>query len=140
MAKDVCAQLSQELVSVVPQVNDYLCPVCFAVAYRPVRLDCQHIFCMRCVINMQRHQDRYCPLCRADVVLNASAGEFFSIPQPISASWELIRSLDNVDQQLGNYMKKYFAEEVREKQRANDIERGIEDYGPSYTHKECVVM
>ncbi|KAL6852840.1 hypothetical protein ACO1O0_007388 [Amphichorda felina] len=80
IGKDVCAQLSQELVSVVPQVNDYLCP---------------------------------------------SVGNY---------------KLDNLDIALGKYMKKYFANEVKEKQRANDIERGIEDYGPTYTHKECVVM
>lgn len=37
-------------------------------------------------------------------------------------------------------MKKYFAKEVKEKQRANDIERGIEDFGPGYTHQECCIM
>lgn len=68
--------MSQELVSVVPQLNDYLCPVCFSVAYRPVRLDCQHVFCIRCVVKIQRRQEKHCPLCRADVVMNASAGKF----------------------------------------------------------------
>lgn len=75
IAKDVCAQMSQELVSVVPQLNDYLCPVCFSVAYRPVRLDCQHVFCIRCVVKIQRRQEKNCPLCRADVVMDASAGK-----------------------------------------------------------------
>lgn len=75
IAKDVCAQMSQELVSVVPQLNDYLCPVCFSVAYRPIRLDCQHVFCIRCVIKIQRRREKHCPLCRADVVMEASAGE-----------------------------------------------------------------
>jgi E3 ubiquitin-protein ligase BAH len=74
IAKDVCAQMSQELVTVVPQLNDYLCPVCFSVAYRPVRLGCQHVFCIRCVVKIQRSNERHCPLCRADVVMNASAG------------------------------------------------------------------
>ena len=41
---------------------------------------------------------------------------------------------------LAKYMKKYFAKEVKEKQRANEIERGIEDYGPNYVHKECAIM
>ncbi|POR36879.1 Putative RING finger protein C6B12.07c [Tolypocladium paradoxum] len=120
LAKDVCAQMSQELVSVVPQLNDYLCPVCFSVAYRPVRLDCQHVFCIRCVVKIQRRQEKHCPLCRADVVMNASA--------------------DNLDHKLEKYMKKYFSKEVKEKQRANEIERGIEDYGPGYSHQECVIM
>ncbi|UNI17324.1 RING-type E3 ubiquitin transferase [Purpureocillium takamizusanense] len=120
IAKDVCAQMSLELVSVVPQLNDFLCPVCFSVAYRPVRLDCQHVFCIRCIVKIQRRQERHCPLCRADVVMNASA--------------------DNLDHKLEKYMKKYFSKEVKEKQRANEIERGIEDYGPGYTHQECMIM
>ena len=75
IAQDVCAQMSKQLVSVVPQINDYLCPVCFAIAYRPVRLQCKHVFCIRCIIRIQRAQEKFCPLCRADVVLQASAGE-----------------------------------------------------------------
>ncbi|KAF5677267.1 ring finger [Fusarium heterosporum] len=120
IARDVCAQMSQELVSKVPQLNDYLCPVCFSVAYMPVRLDCQHIFCIRCVIKIQRRKEKHCPLCRADVVLKASAM--------------------NLDYELQKYMKKYFAKEVKEKERANEIERGIEDYGPGYVHQECCIM
>ncbi|KAF5617739.1 RING finger [Fusarium sp. NRRL 25303] len=120
IARDVCAQMSQELVSKVPQLNDYLCPVCFSVAYLPVRLDCQHVFCIRCVIKIQRRKEKHCPLCRADVVLKASAM--------------------NLDYELQKYMKKYFAKEVKEKARANEIERGIEDYGPGYVHQECCIM
>ncbi|QUC22102.1 uncharacterized protein UV8b_06343 [Ustilaginoidea virens] len=120
VAKDVCAQMSQELVAVVPQLNDYLCPVCFSVAYRPVRLDCQHVFCIRCVVKIQRQNERHCPLCRADVIMTASA--------------------DNLDHVLEKYLKKYFAREVKEKKRSNEIERGVEDYGPGYTHHDCVIM
>ncbi|KAM0427155.1 hypothetical protein ACHAPT_007582 [Fusarium lateritium] len=120
ISKDVCAKMSQELVSVVPQLNDYLCPVCFSVAYMPIRLDCQHVFCIRCIIKIQRRKERHCPLCRADVVLKASA--------------------DHLDFELQKYMKKYFSKEVKEKQRANEIERGIEDYGPGYVHQECTIM
>ncbi|KAF5019014.1 hypothetical protein F66182_8988 [Fusarium sp. NRRL 66182] len=120
IARDVCAQMSQELVSKVPQLNDYLCPVCFSVAYMPVRLNCQHVFCIRCIIKIQRRMERHCPLCRADVVLKASAM--------------------NLDYELQKYMKKYFPKEVKEKERANEIERGIEDYGPGYVHQECSIM
>lgn len=66
--------MSQELVSVVPQLNDYLCPVCFSLAYLPIRLDCQHVFCIRCVVKIQRRREKHCPLCRADVVMKASTG------------------------------------------------------------------
>ncbi|KXH26694.1 hypothetical protein CSIM01_02995 [Colletotrichum simmondsii] len=120
VAKDICAQMSTDLVSVVPQISDYLCPICFAIAYRPVRLACQHIFCIRCIVKIQRRNEKHCPLCRADTVMRASA--------------------DNLDIQLERYMRKYFPKEAKEKQRANEIERGIEDYGPEYVHSECSVM
>ncbi|KAK1984278.1 SPX domain-containing protein [Colletotrichum cereale] len=120
VAKDICAQMSTDLVSVVPQISDYLCPICFAIAYRPVRLACRHVFCIRCIVKIQRRNEKHCPLCRADTVMKASA--------------------DNLDIQLERYMRKYFPKEAKEKQRANEIERGIEDYGPEYVHSECSIM
>lgn len=79
MAKDICAQVSSQLVSVVPQLDDYLCPVCFAIAYRPVRLACKHVYCIRCVVKMQRRRESHCPLCRADAVMTCSAGMWFEV-------------------------------------------------------------
>ena len=74
LAKDMCAQMSTELVSVVPQVADYLCPVCFTIAYRPIRLTCRHVFCIRCVVKLQRRRETLCPLCRSDTVMTATPG------------------------------------------------------------------
>lgn len=136
VAKDICAQVTDNVVAIVPQIDNYLCPVCFELAYRPVRLDCKHVFCIRCVVKIQRREEKQCPLCRADVVLNTSGGVY---PEWAMESW-LTRRLENVDYKLGKYLKKYFPREVKEKQRANDIERGIEDYGPNYKHQECIVM
>lgn len=73
-ARDICAQVSTQLISVVPRLDDFLCPICFVIAYRPVRLACEHVFCIRCVVKMQRRRERHCPLCRADVVMACSAG------------------------------------------------------------------
>lgn len=75
VAKKMCAQLSNEVVSVVPRVEDYSCPVCFSIAWYPVRLKCSHFFCVRCIIKMQREKKRECPLCREDVVLDADQGK-----------------------------------------------------------------
>lgn len=77
IAKAICFQLSQEVLSTVPQLNDYLCPVCFAIAYKPIRLRCGHIFCIRCMIVMQRARDSHCPLCRGNVVMEADSGKLF---------------------------------------------------------------
>ena len=47
---------------------------------------------------------------------------------------------DNLDIELAKYLRKYFSKEAKEKQKADDIERGIEDYGPDYKHNECTIM
>ncbi|KAL7951155.1 SPX domain-containing protein [Trichoderma barbatum] len=120
IAREVCARISNELVSIIPQINDYLCPICYSIAYQPVRLACQHVFCIRCIIKIQRRQEDNCPLCRARVVMRASTR--------------------NIDTELEDFLKKYFLPEVKEKQRANEIERGIEEFGPDYKRAECNIM
>lgn len=83
VAKKMCAQLAQEVVSVVPRVDDYTCPICFSIAWYPVRLRCSHIFCVRCVIKMQRESKKQCPLCRDEVVMEADLCEYkIAVPSP----------------------------------------------------------
>jgi E3 ubiquitin-protein ligase BAH len=84
MAKAVCAGVSNEIIKIVPQLDDYLCPVCFSISYRPVRLSCSHVFCIRCMIEMQKSNSKYCPLCRDDVVMTADSGK--SMPSVCSSA------------------------------------------------------
>lgn len=78
VAKKMCAQLSQEIVAVVPNIEDYSCPICFSLAWEPVRLRCSHLFCVRCIIKMQREDKKTCPLCREEVVMEADLCELRS--------------------------------------------------------------
>ena len=75
VAKNLCAQMTTDVFAVVPRLEDYTCPVCLSLAWLPVRLKCHHIFCIRCVIKMQREYKRHCPLCRGNVVMQADLGE-----------------------------------------------------------------
>lgn len=75
VAKSICAQVSTEVVSQVPRLDDYLCPICFSIAWLPVRLKCHHVFCIRCMVKMQREKKHSCPLCRADVIMSADTGK-----------------------------------------------------------------
>ena len=79
LAKATCFTISEELLQIIPQLNDYLCPVCFTVSYKPVRLGCGHVFCIRCLILLQRAETTQCPLCRKDVVMAADAGAFLPL-------------------------------------------------------------
>ncbi len=80
-AKTLSAAVSSQIMSVVPRLDDYLCPICFSIAHRPIRLRCQHIFCIRCLITMQRERKDRCPLCRENCVMEADSSECF--PNPI---------------------------------------------------------
>ena len=75
MAKSMCFKISDELISVIPQLNDYLCPVCFNISFKPIRLNCGHVFCIRCMIVMQRAREDHCPLCRGSVIMQADSSK-----------------------------------------------------------------
>ncbi|KFZ13201.1 hypothetical protein V501_03812 [Pseudogymnoascus sp. VKM F-4519 (FW-2642)] len=115
MAKAVCAGVSNEIIRIVPQLDDYLCPVCFTISYKPVRLKCNHVFCIRCMIEMQNANSKHCPLCRGDVVLEADA--FRTGADLVVAS---------VDKNLTVFLKKYFPKETKAKQQENDIAASVE--------------
>lgn len=76
LAKAACFTISTELLTIIPQLNDYLCPVCFSISFKPIRLRCNHVFCIRCLVIMQRAREDHCPLCRGEVVMEASKCKF----------------------------------------------------------------
>ena len=47
----------------------------YSICWLPVRLDCDHMFCIRCMIKMQNRNRELCPLCRAKTVLSATEGK-----------------------------------------------------------------
>ncbi|CAK7272500.1 hypothetical protein SEPCBS57363_005162 [Sporothrix epigloea] len=120
MARDVCARIAEDVLTIVPRLEDYTCPVCLSLAWLPVRLQCHHVFCVRCIIKMQREKQKFCPMCRGEVVMQAD--------------------LDNLDADLEKFLKRYFRQEVKEKQKANEMERGVELFGEGYTPSSCILM
>ncbi|KAK3984039.1 SPX domain-containing protein [Cladorrhinum sp. PSN332] len=125
ISKDICAQLSRDVVSLVPQVVDYTCIVCLSLCWLPIRLDCSHLFCIRCMIKMQNRNKRYCPLCRADVIQRANE--------------------THIDMKLVSFLEQWFPKETKEKQKYNEIERRKELLGDMYADSvgpppQCVVM
>ncbi|KAF2234212.1 RING-14 protein [Viridothelium virens] len=120
LARTICTEVSNELVTLVPQVSDYLCPVCMSLAWRPVRLSCHHVFCIRCLIVMQRNHDDHCPMCREPVVMQADS--------------------DNIDETMAKFLKKYFPEEVKAKHEDNVRQAGIDEYGEEFYSDKCAIM
>lgn len=120
MAKAVCAGVANEIIKIVPQLDDYLCPVCFSISYKPVRLSCSHVFCIRCMVQMQNAGTKYCPLCRDNVIMDADSA--------------------NLDLELMDFLLRYFPKETRAKQRENEIAAGVDRYGESFTNPKCLIM
>lgn len=108
LAKAICCAMSSKMLTIIPQLDDYLCPVCQSISVKPVRLSCSHVFCVRCLVKLQREAKRFCPMCRRDVVLLADA--------------------TNLDLGLLNFLKTYFPKEAREKQRENEQEVVLEQW------------
>ncbi|KAI2342520.1 hypothetical protein LOY92_006694 [Ophidiomyces ophidiicola] len=138
MANILCQTLSQEILSVIPQIHDYLCPICFNVAFKPVRLRCGHVFCIRCLVIMQRAQQDHCALCRREVVMEATSGEciFLTTMQQLIVD---SNTSDNLDQDLLGFLSTNFPKETKAKQRDNEIAASIDIYGESY-YKACSIM
>lgn len=137
LARSACFKISKELLAIIPQLNDYLCPICFNVSFKPVRLKCDHVFCIRCLVVMQReHQDR-CPLCRGASVMEASSGEF----NYLSGSTNLqLTVADNLDLELMEFLKTNFPREVKIKQKENERAAGVDRYGEDFDKAKCAVM
>ncbi|OAL54895.1 RING-14 protein-like protein [Pyrenochaeta sp. DS3sAY3a] len=120
LAKAVCAEVNTQILSNIPQLDDYSCPMCFDIKWRPVKLSCGHTFCIRCLIVMQNKKQHNCPFCREPTVFNANS--------------------DNLDQDQAVFLKRWFPAEVKTKQRYNELMAGVDQYGEVYASQKCVVM
>lgn len=117
IAYDICYIMSSKLLSIVPQIDDYLCPICCSIAFKPIRLKCGHLFCIRCLVKLRRKNEDKCPLCRENCLLSLT--------------------VDDLDVAQMNYLKLYFPKEVREKELENDKEILTETYGEQ---KGCIIV
>ncbi|OAD06065.1 hypothetical protein MUCCIDRAFT_138363 [Mucor lusitanicus CBS 277.49] len=125
LAKMLYSTITTKLTTIIPQPEDYACPVCMSVAWRPIRLACSHVFCVRCLIKAQKKKMDSCPLCRH--------------PTAVRSATAL-----NLDEGLQNFLKLYFPQEIKEKKRENEREQAIEDVqamtGKKYTEEQLMRM
>ncbi|KAF9431615.1 hypothetical protein BGZ76_000073 [Entomortierella beljakovae] len=97
-----------QLLSIIPQPDDYACPICMAIAWMPIRLNCSHVFCVRCLIKAQRKRMLHCPICRHPNSVRDAQGS-------------------NLDSSLMNFMKLYFPKEVKDKWKDSSREQAAEE-------------
>ncbi|KAL7276271.1 hypothetical protein RUND412_000737 [Rhizina undulata] len=111
LAKAICYTISSNLLNIIPQLDDYLCPICSSI---------YHIFCVRCLVKLQRDRKRFCPMCRGDVVMIADSA--------------------NLDMSLLRFLRDYFPKEAKEKQLENEREAAMEQWHAIHESKECVIV
>ncbi|KAF9007547.1 hypothetical protein BDQ17DRAFT_221387 [Cyathus striatus] len=99
--------VGETLLPVIPHVDDYACLICTGIAFKPIRLNCGHLFCVQCLVKMQKRGKGNCPMCRAPCVLTADRS--------------------NVDWALVNFMQDWFPVEAKEKLKLNEKEAAEEE-------------
>lgn len=109
ISKALCFTINNKLMPLVPQIDDYLCPICSGITMKPIRLDCSHVFCVRCLVKLQRDRKKACPMCRRDCVHLATGA--------------------NLDTGLLNFLNLYFPKESKEKRKDNEREVILEQFG-----------
>ncbi|KAG8729799.1 hypothetical protein FRC11_007981 [Ceratobasidium sp. 423] len=113
-------KLTETLLPVLPSLEDYSCLICTSIAFKPIRLACGHLFCVRCLVKMQKRGQGECPLCRAPCVLVADGS--------------------NLDVGLMNFMKEWFPKETKEKSDSNDRESAEEQLiEMGYNPGSCII-
>ncbi|ODV98096.1 hypothetical protein PACTADRAFT_31507 [Pachysolen tannophilus NRRL Y-2460] len=120
-AHTMCAVISSRLLNIIPQLDDYTCPICCSVTFKPIRLDCGHVFCVRCLVKMQRKRQDNCPLCREKVVMRADE--------------------HNLDLARLEYLKLYFPKETKAKQLETEKEIAKEQFEAIYGDQQrCIIQ
>ena len=112
--------MSETLLPIIPHVDDYACLICTSIAFKPIRLFCGHLFCVRyvcsaaqcmrlmlliihrlfrCLVKMQKRGKGNCPMCRAPTVLQADRCKC----PPQSRAALSPTSLSNQQTSIGHY-------------------------------------
>ncbi|KAJ7621081.1 hypothetical protein FB45DRAFT_980684 [Roridomyces roridus] len=121
------AELGTTLLPVIPSLEDYQCFICMSLAFKPIRLACGHLFCVRCLVKMQKRGSGDCPICAFPVLSKQNTRSSFV--------------LANVDWALLNFMRDWFPEEATIKLRQNEREAAqeqLEELG--LPEQRCIVM
>ncbi|CZT15386.1 uncharacterized protein RCC_01250 [Ramularia collo-cygni] len=121
IARDLYAEIGSKVLAIVPQLDDWICPVCYGMAWLPVKLGCcRAVFCIRCIIRLQNDGVKKCPMCNSETVVNADGR--------------------NLDLKTEQFLKKFFPMEVKKRQKENERAALEREYGEEFTRKACVVM
>ncbi|KAK6464534.1 SPX domain-containing protein [Scheffersomyces coipomensis] len=104
IAQTICFIIQNKIITLIPQLDDYTCPICMSIAYKPIKLDCGHLFCVRCLVKLKQQKKVNCPICRYENAI-------------------LLADSMNLDLGLEKMMRVYFPVEVKEKLKERNKEK-----------------
>ena len=121
IARDMYAEIATKVLAIVPQLDDWTCPVCLAMAWRPVNLGCcRSVYCITCIIKLQDEGMERCPCCNTQTVMSADGR--------------------NLDFETMDFLEKYFPMEVKKRQKANEKANLAREYGEEFVKPGCALM
>lgn len=121
IARDLHSEIGSKVLSIVPQLDDWICPVCYGMAWRPVRLGCcQAVFCIRCIIHLQDEGMKRCPMCNTESVMQADGR--------------------NLDVKTMEFLEKFFPMEVKKRQKENERASLVREHGEEFVKPSCCLM
>lgn len=121
IARDLSAEIASKVLAIIPQLDDWNCPVCYSMAWKPVSLRCcKSVFCIRCIIHLQDEGMKRCPVCNRETVMAADGR--------------------NIDFEAMDFLEKYFPMEAKKRQKENERATMVRTYGEEFVRPGCVVM
>lgn len=121
IARDLHAEITSKVLGIVPQIDDWTCPVCYSMAWRPVSLGCcRSLYCIRCIIKLQDDGHARCPTCNSETVAKADGR--------------------NIDFEAMDFLEKYFPLETQRRQKENEKADLVRSYGEEFVKPGCTVM
>jgi hypothetical protein len=121
IARDLHAEIATKILAIVPQLDDWNCPVCYSMAWRPVNLGCcRSVFCITCIIKLQDDKVKRCPVCNQETVLTADGR--------------------NLDFEAMDFLEKFFPMEVKKRQKENEKAVLVRTYGEEFVKPGCTIQ
>ncbi|KAK3054866.1 hypothetical protein LTR09_004024 [Extremus antarcticus] len=121
IARDLNAEIASKVLAIVPQPDDWDCPVCYSMAWKPVSLGCcKSVYCIRCIIKLQDEGMKRCPVCNQETVMKADGR--------------------NINFEAMEFLQKYFPMETRKRQKENEKAALVREHGEAFVKPGCAIQ
>ena len=147
LSRAICFVISENLLTIIPDIDDYTCPVCASITYKPGRNPlCYSVLISSSAVGMRSrllHSLSSYASKATKIKLShlsckcGSQGGFRYLIQRV-----LSHRAENIDESLLNFLKMYFPRETKAKQLENEKAAGMDQLtavGLGKSQGNCVI-